>query len=106
MGFVGRLPSFKYIKHILKHPVTAFVQSERIEVPNNRNTKFRVFHMNNVREHLEKAFAEAMYNELFVTAGLIAAALETIGVNVESDALEAVPERGAENVVCFPVIGK
>ncbi|GLQ07523.1 hypothetical protein [Sneathiella chinensis] len=33
-----------------------------------------------LREYLEKAYAEAMYSRLYVTAGIIAASLETIGV--------------------------
>ncbi len=58
--------------------------------------------MKNVKEHLEIAYADAMYRELYITAGLIAAALETLGVVVDGEDLEDEVENSDENVVCFP----
>lgn len=58
--------------------------------------------MKNVRKHLEIAFADAMYQEMYITAGLIAAALETVGVSVDFDNGTVKAKSASENVVSFP----
>lgn len=61
--------------------------------------------MKTLKDHLELALAEAMYSGLYVTAGLISAALETLsekelqGEETEEQELEC------EKVLSFPLSG-
>ncbi|MCG8492267.1 MAG: hypothetical protein MI743_11675 [Sneathiellales bacterium] len=61
--------------------------------------------MKTIKDHLELALAEAMYSGLFVTAGLISAALETLSEQElqEERFQEEEPER--EKILSFPLSG-
>ncbi len=70
--------------------------------------------MKNMKKHLEIAFAEAMYQEMYMTANLIATALETLGdaegLDAALDEKNVVDEgesRAAinENIVYLPCQG-
>jgi len=59
--------------------------------------------MKTLKDHLELAFAEAMYSGLFVTAGLISAALETLSEKELQGRDFQKGELEQEKVLSFPL---
>ncbi len=58
--------------------------------------------MKQVTELLEKAYADAMYDGLFETAGLIAAALETVRFEKKARRKSVEEVKMSGNVIRFP----
>lgn len=58
--------------------------------------------MESLRKHLEIAFADAIYEEQYVVADLIAVALDAILTPREATVAEADAELFSGNVVAFP----
>lgn len=59
--------------------------------------------MKTLKDHLELALAEAMYSGLFVTAGLISAALETLSEKELQGGDFQEGELDLEKVLSFPL---
>ncbi len=62
--------------------------------------------MKHVTELLEKAYADAMYDGLFETAGLIAAALETMQFEKKAGRGSEEDAKMSGNIIRFPTANR